>query len=378
MNDDAPVPEYDRVVGAPHPRETQQLYGQAVAEAAFLTALNTGRLHHGWLITGPRGIGKATLAWRIAKLLLTTPPPGSDGLFAENPPPVQSLDIPPDHPVNRRVAALSEPALFLLRPIWDIEKKRFKNGITVDEVRKMKGFFNHSAADGGRRVVIVDSVDDMNTNAANALLKILEEPPVNATLLLVSHQPSRLLPTIRSRCRELRCAVLPTEDMANAMTAAGADSGSNTGALTELSGGSAGEAVRLRNLGGMQTYADIINLFSDLPNMNRPKALKLAESAVGKTKSDQFDLILRLMDIFLARTARTGVSGPALVEASPGESTLMQRLAPDANAGRIWAELQQTLSERARHGQAVNLDPAALILDMFFKINETAAKTAAR
>ena len=378
MSDDTPTPESDRVEGAPHPRDTLKLVGQDAAETAFLTAFNSGRLHHGWLITGPRGIGKATLAWRMARFLLAAPAVDDGGFFGDAPAATETLDVPSDHPVSRRIAALSEPRLHLLRPIWDEKLKRFKQGITVDEVRKLKGFFNLSAADGGRRVVIIDCADDMNTNAANALLKLLEEPPDDAIILLVSHQPTRLLPTIRSRCRELRCATLSATDMAAAVSAAGASGSDNPEALAELAGGSVGEAVRLTNLEGMQAYCEIIGLFTDLPNLDRPKALKLAESAVGKGREPRFDLLLRLLDLFLARTARTGVSGPPLVEASPGEAELLKRLAPAPDAGRIWAELQQELGARARHGKAVNLDPAALILDMVFKINDTAAKLTAR
>lgn len=372
MADDLP-PESDRIEGAPHPRETPVLIGQDTAQAEFLGAFNSGRLHHGWLITGPKGIGKATLAWRIARFLLATPD-DDGGMFADTAPAPNSLDIPLDHPVCQRIMALSEPRLFLLRPAWDEKKKRLKAKITVDEARKLKGFFQLSSTDGARRVVIVDCADDLNVNAANALLKLLEEPPADATILLVSHQPSRLLPTIRSRCRELRCRVLSPAELETAMTAAGSGNGQHPDRLAELSGGSVGEAVRLANLDGMQTYADIIDLFSNLPNLDRPLALKLAESAVGKGKEARFDLLLHLLDLFLTRTARTGVTGPPLVEAAPGEAALMQRLAPAPDAGRIWAELQQTLSTRARHGQTVNLDPAALILDMVFKINDTAAK----
>ena len=161
------LPEPDRAEGAPHPRETHALFGHAVAEAAFLDAFNSGRMHHAWLITGPKGLGKATLAWRIARFLLTTPSDEGDALFTAPKP--DKLDVSPDHPVAHRIHALSEPGLFLLRRPWDPEKKRLKTSITVDEVRRMKDFFGLSAGGNGRRVVIVDAAEEMNPNAANAL-----------------------------------------------------------------------------------------------------------------------------------------------------------------------------------------------------------------
>ncbi|MEX5726913.1 DNA polymerase-3 subunit delta' [Rhodovulum iodosum] len=378
MTDD--VPEPDRVAGAPHPRETPRLIGQAAAEAAFLDAYSTGRMHHGWLITGPRGVGKATLAWSIARFLLTQPAEAEagPGLFGDAPPAPDRLAIDPEHPVARRMAALSEPGLFLLRRAVDDKARppRLKSVITVDEVRRLKGFFSLSATEGGRRVVIVDAADEMNPNAANALLKLLEEPPARSTLLLVSHQPSRLLPTIRSRCRELRLATLGPDEMAEALALAGQATG-DTAALAALSGGSVGEAIRLINLDGLKLYADLVALLAGQPRLDRPAAIRLAESVAGRGAEARFDLLVRLIELFLARVARAGVAGPPEAEAAPGEAALLARLAPHPSAARAWAEAAQHLAQRARQGRAVNLDPAALILDTVLRMEETAAKVAA-
>ena len=372
---DPETPEFDRLEGTPHPRHTARLYGQASAEAAFLTAYNGGRLHHGWLITGPRGVGKATLAWRIARFLLAEAAPGA-GLFAAPPP--TSLDIPADHPVARRTAALSEPRLKLIRRDWDFEDKKNDTVITVKRIRELKSLFQMSAADGGRRVVIIDPADEMNLAASNALLKVLEEPPSRAVLLLISHQPLQLLPTIRSRCRELRCATLAPVDLALALAGAGtAAAPQDAVALAELSSGSVGEAYRLTNLEGLSLYRDLVALFATLPRLDRPRALRLTESAAGKANEQRFELILTLFDLFLARAARTGVLGPA-PEAAPGEAALLQRLSPDAGAARTWADAQQRLGNRARTGKSVNLDPAMLLLDMVLQIDETATALAAR
>ena len=364
-------PEPDRVEGAPHPRETLSLFGHETAETAFLEAIHSGRMHHAWLITGPKGIGKATLAWRVARFLLATPMDQADALFAAPPP--ETLDIAPDHPVAHRIHALSEPGLFLLRRAWDREKKRLKTVITVDEVRRMKDFFGLSAGGNGRRVVIVDAAEEMNQNAANALLKMLEEPPKNAVLLLVSHQPSRLLPTIRSRCRTLPLGAVSHDAMTGALQQAGieADDGA---ALAELAAGSVGEAVAMIQQEGLTLYAEIMALFATLPHMDRARVVRLADQGGAKGAEARFDLALDLIDRLLSRLARTGATGRAPVEILPGEADLLTRLAPDMRAGRAWADLSADLTSRARRGKSVNLDPAALLLDMCLRIGTTAER----
>ena len=364
------IAEPDRIEGAPHPRETTRLYGHAGAEASFLTAYNTGRLHHGWLISGPSGVGKATLAWRFARFLLASPVPDG-GMF--DPAPPTTLNIAPDHPVARRMLALAEGRLFLLRRGLNDKETALSADIRVDEVRRMKSFFTLSAADGGRRVAIIDSADDMNPPAANALLKLLEEPPANVTLFLISHQPHRLLATIRSRCRELRLAPLPADTLATALSAAGGTlDAADVQAMAELASGSVGEAFRLTNQDGLAVYAGLIRLFATLPRLDRPEALKLAETSAGRGAETQFDLIVTLLDLFLARLARAAATTTPPSEAAQGEATLIARLGAPPGAALVWADLAQSLTIRARRGRAVNLDPAALLMDMLLKIDETA------
>ncbi len=363
MSDDIPKP--DRIEGAPHPRETPRLIGQGAAEAAFLDAYTDGRLHHAWLLTGPRGVGKATFAWRAARFLL------AHDERADAP---TSLDIAPDHPVARRLLARSEPQLYHITRTINEQTKRMRDMIVAENVRSLHGFLSLSSTDGGRRAVIIDSADEMNVQAANALLKMLEEPPARTTLFLISHQPSGLLPTIRSRCRELRLPPLDAGDMAAALTQAGIEQGSDTQALAALSGGSVGEAVRLINLGGLKLYAELVQLFADLPNIDRPRALALANAAAQRGTEDRLNLLIWLIELLLSRMARTGAAGAApSPEGAPGEAQMLARAAPDLASARRWADCAQDVGARMRHGRAVNLDPAALVLDTVFRIQKTAA-----
>ena len=363
-------PESDRTEGAPHPRDTARLIGHAPAEKMFLDAYNAGKLHHAWLMTGPRGVGKATLAWRMARFLLATP--ASDGGMFAAPVP-ESLDISPDNPIARRIAAGSESRAALLRPLYDAKKDKLAAIIDVEQIRDLKASFGLKAADGGRRTVVVDSIDEMNPNAANAFLKLLEEPPAEVTFFLISHRPSGLLPTIRSRCRELRIGPLSPSDLSDALTAAGGEvDPADRIALAELAGGSVGAAFELTNLNGLSLYQMIVDLLSGLPNISRAKLQSLTEAGAGKGNEAQFDLIVTLLDLFLARTARAGSMGGLAPDAAKGEGDLIARLASTPAAALAWANLAQALGVRARRGRAVNLDAASLLLDMLLAIESEA------
>ena len=376
MKDLEPLPLSDKISGAPHPSEATTIFGQDSAQQQFLNAFDRGRLHHAWLLSGPRGVGKATLVWKIAKFLLTTPnAPAQDGLFGAMIQHVSNLETPPDHPTLPRILAGSEPALCVLRRSYDEKRKRFKQNITVDDVRSLKSFFGLSAADGGARVVIIDAADDMTDSAANALLKMLEEPPKNTFLFLISHQPAALLPTLRSRCRELRLSALSHDMMQQALTQAKIHLSEEQSSLfTRLSAGSAGQAIRLAQLDGDTLYSALISTLQTLPSLNQSAALKLAESFAGQANSERFELLIDLIDYILGQAAKTSlIPLDPDPDPTPPDQKLFTTLHKGPIGARKWALLQQDISQRMRHGRAVNLDPVTLILDMFFKIEKCAA-----
>lgn len=373
--------EPERLEGTSHPRDTERLFGQAEAEARFLEAYHSSRLHHAWLLSGPQGVGKATMAWRIARFLLTrSETTEGPGLFMEAPLTETTLDVLPDDPVVARMQAGSEPRLFKITRSVNPDTKRLRDMIVVDDVRALGRFLSMSAAEGGRRVVIIDAADEMNTQAANALLKMLEEPPRLTTFLLVAHQPAALLPTIRSRCRELRLATLGPEDMRLALQAAGFDQDLNEAkakALAALSGGSVGAAARLLKLDGLTLYSELVGTMATLPNIDRARVQRLADSMSQRGAEERLDLFLVLLEMLLFRLARAGAAGQN-APADPQEPELFARLSPDMQAAQRWAKLSDELLTRVRHGRAVNLDAAALILDTFLRLQRSVAGQSTR
>ncbi|MEM6466758.1 MAG: DNA polymerase III subunit delta' [Pseudomonadota bacterium] len=345
------LPEPDCAEGAAHPRLAKQLFGHGHAEEAFLDAAKAERIHHAWMITGPQGIGKATLAWRLARGLLA-------GDIAHR----SDLNFAPDEPVFRQTAALSAPGLFLCRRGYDDKTKRLRTTIGVDEVRKMKSFFAMSSAEGGWRIGIIDAVDEMGPGAANALLKLLEEPPARTVFLIIAHQPARLLPTIRSRCRTLPLQPLSEAEMAPALSAFGW--AEDTTRLMPLADGSLGFAHLLMEADGLALYDALLDLLAQMPGFDRPKALSLAQSAVGRGAEARYDLILRLLPTALARLTRCALGQTPLEACYPGEAELATRLVPDLPKAQAVASHIAQMEARAGHARRVNLDPAQVIFDM--------------
>ena len=355
------LPEADRLEGFPHPRETQALYGHQQAEHTLAAELASGKMHHAWLVSGAEGVGKATLAYRFARAALARPE--DRDVFGE------SLAVPSDTPASRQVTALSHPGLLVIRRGYDHKTKKVASTISVDDVRRLRGFLSLSAEQDGWRVIIVDSADDMNLNAANALLKALEEPPARTVFLVLSSAPGRLLPTIRSRCRVLALAPLTAGDVRRAALAAltSADKRApiemELTTLEALSGGSVRRFLALLEGGGLALQAKIDTAFLSLPKLGSRALHVLADDLQPAAKEQKFTLFLELFQNMLARLIRAEATG----EGRASDVALAKRVI-GAQRLATFAHLWETLAREQADTDALNLDRKALILAMFARL----------
>jgi DNA polymerase-3 subunit delta' len=266
----------DDEIEAPHPRETAALFGHAEDERALLESYRSGRMPHAWLLGGPRGIGKATLAYRMARFVLVHPDPAAPQVQSAS-----SLAVDAEHPVARRIAAQAQPDLLVLeRTVGETGKLR--QDIAVDDVRRSVSFFGSTAGEGGWRIAIIDAVDELNRYGANALLKILEEPPRRALLLLVSHAPGATLATIRSRSRLLRLRPLSDADVARAAAAALGRRADEVTAAAEAAEGSVARAITLLDGSALLLRKRVADLLENLPDLD-PRALHALGDALAGT-----------------------------------------------------------------------------------------------
>jgi len=369
----------DQIEGYPHPKVAKTIFGHETQEKEFIDCYKSGKLHHGWLITGARGIGKATLAWRLAKFILTQPIKSfnANSLFSEASLNHQTeLDENSKDSIETRILAESEPRLSITRRSFDEKRKKFRSNIRVDEIRRLNSFFSLSVSDGGSRVAIIDCVDDLNLNAANALLKTLEEPPRDTIFFLISNNPESLLPTIRSRCREMRLANLSENNLLSALKQINLTLPEKDKEIYSLlAAGSVGNSIRLLKHDGANLYRSILSFLNELPNLNGFELEKFVSTFEGSKNRDRLELLTELLNIAIARISKSGVVGINVTnQALTHENEIFQKLCPDPTFAKKWAELAQAQSKNLSHGLSVNLDPGSLILDTFFRI-EDCAKT---
>jgi DNA polymerase III subunit delta' len=324
------------------------LLGHDGAVAAFRDSLGSGRLHHAWLISGPEGIGKALFADKAAlRVLAEAAGPGVTG---------PGLDVPDEHRIAKLVAAGSHPDLMRLERLAKDGGTELARSISVDQVRGLGRLFSTTPSLSPWRVVVIDSIDDLERNAANALLKSLEEPPANSLFLLVSHAPERLLPTIRSRCRLLRLAPLEPEAMAAALKAALPEADEDEIAELAAAGeGSPGRAIAFRGLdiAGLDQAMQALAGDGDPTNAKRSA---LAQSLSSKAAQPRYEAFLARAPSFIAAAARSR-SGAALAEA---------------------LRLYERARELAGGAVRLSLDPQAVVFELAGLISGLAPRTSQR
>jgi DNA polymerase-3 subunit delta' len=363
--DPAELEKLEWPYGWPPPWRSQRLVGHDDAEKTMLAAQQSGRLHHAWLLTGPRGIGKATLAWRFARFLLCGQEQG--GLFGDGP---ADLEVSPDAPGKALVDARSHPDLFHLRRSLNTDTGRMRAEIAVDDVRGLGAFMHMTPAMGKWRVAIVDAADEMNRNSANAVLKILEEPPPNAVLLIVAHAPGRLLPTIRSRCRRLALQPLAEDTVVGLLGDYAADTKPEERiALARLAEGSIGRALELAGAGSLELYREMVDVLATLPDLDMPRLHAFAERFAkrGEEANADWRSLNYLFDGWLKGLARHWALGTEAAAVVPSESGLTGRLLAAASLDR-WMEAWEKIAHLLSRADAVNLDRKQTVLGSFLAL----------
>jgi DNA polymerase-3 subunit delta' len=356
--DEEAPPESDAVDGAPHPRVTTEFFGNEAAEQALLEAYRAGRLPQSWIIGGPEGIGKATLAWRFARFLFAYPDPAaSEVRNAEN------LALPANHPMIGKVASLALGDLFVLRREWNEKARPVKHftEIRVDDVRDAMEMFHLASASGGWRVCVIDCAEDLNKSGANALLKLIEEPPPRSLFLFIAQRPGQILPTIRSRSRLLMMQPLATDDVARAITAIGepwSEFGAEIAAACAMSKGSVRKALRLLDEERFAFEQRLTGALAALPRINWRDVHNLGDKIAGFGAEALEDWEATLAAIYEWLDERVHATD-----------------LPPARLAR-YAEVWEKVTGAVRETEALNLDKRPLILSIFADL--AAAEQAAR
>lgn len=331
------------------PRDTKVLFGHGSAEATLLNAYSSGRIPHAWLIGGQSGIGKATLAYRMARFVLAHPDPAASDVQS-----AQSLDVDLDETSSRHISAGTHGSLLVLERTLN-EKGVLRTAISVDEARETVSFFGSTAGHGGWRICIVDTVDELNPNSANALLKIIEEPPANALFLLVSNAPARVMPTIQSRCRKLKLRPLDTADVVKAVAHATSQPVDDPSLeiAAAASGGSVAQALTLLGGKALALQQRTKALLDTLPHVD-PLALHALGDAMSGNDRAVLATFVDSIDLWLTAHLRADDANA--------------NLARLARLSEVWEKVNRV----ARDTEIYNLDRKPLVFSVFGLLAEVA------
>jgi len=357
------------------PRVNPVLKGHRWAEDLLIKAVKSGRMHHAWLLTGPKGIGKATLAHRFSRWILfgRAASASKEGLFDVESSRDDGLWTDPSDPLFQRISSGGHADLITLQRELEESGKRLRTEIVAGDVRKVGSFLSMTAAEGGWRVVVIDGAEDMNHHAANALLKTLEEPPPKTVILLVSHAPGRLMATIKSRCRKLVLGPLGDDTVTSLLQDYLPDSDAEELKLLAAMGeGSIGRALNLRDAGGIALYGEMLELISTLPKTDTARLHGMVD-AIARSRSEfgayaEFDVFSELMGWWIARLVRAKATGVTPRELAPGEGALIARLSSVGSLDQ-WVEVWEKITRLFVRTTNVNLDRKQVLLNAFFALS---------
>jgi len=341
------IPEVDALPGYPLPHQRHQLIGHRRTEQKLLDAYRSQRLHHAWILGGPKGIGKATLAFRFARFVVANPDRFGPDVAAAT-----DLAVSTEHTVSRQLSAGGHPNILHLRRPWDEKAKRFKADLPVDQVRRTVTFFGTTASAKAWRLCIVDAADEMNASSANALLKILEEPPERCLFLVLSHAPGRLLPTIRSRCRRIDLAPLSEQDVAQGLSDMASHALPGPDDLREIAraaDGSLRSAVTLLSGDGLAIARGVKLLADNAAQLDLAAVHSLADLVAARGQTDNWQNFQHIVEIWLHERMRRDLD-----ESLPKAHGLIE----------IWERTNQAI----RDSDALNLDRKQVVLDFFFAL----------
>ena len=345
-------PRADSLEGWPLPEAQPDWFGEEAAERTLLDAYRGNRMHHAWLIGGPKGIGKATLAYRFARFVLAHPDPTASAVANAN-----DLFLPESDPSFRQVASRAHPGLLPLDRPYMPDRKRFLTEVSVDQIRRTVSFFGTTGGGGGWRVAVVDPADEMNASAANALLKVLEEPPSRSLFFIISHAPGRLLPTIRSRCRRLDLQPLSANTITSVLQnhEVGQGRDQDMELVAALAEGSLRRAILLYREDGVETYRQFAAFTERLPEPDVQLMHNLADRVSLRTADDAFDGFVDILRGWLDRRVRGLPEPGGAVDLS---ATL--RSVPLARWAEVWEKIESATAE----AEALNLDRKQLALNV--------------
>ena len=355
------TPEVDALPGIPLPRERAVLVGHRETEQELLDAYRSERLHHAWILGGPKGIGKATLAYRFARFAIANPDRFGPQVAAAT-----DLSLPEAHPTFRQIAQGANPNLLHLRRPWDEKAKRFKTELPVDEIRKTVSFFGTTASASAWRICIVDAADDMNISSANALLKILEEPPARCLFLVLSHAPGRLLPTIRSRCRRLDMTPLSGNEIEEGLKGLCPEDlpgPQEMADLIQFADGSLRSALTLLSGDGLAINRGFVRLAAQAPNVDLAALHALADLVSARGQTDNWESFQHIARQWLYQRMRESAKGGAPEGSRQGHQPGLGRLVS-------WADMWEKMNRATADADALNLDRKQVVLDVFRTLSQ--------